>query len=417
MQSLARKASRGQVPDGTESVPFRTPETAPPNLSGSTGEALPCLSGYNSIEIGEIREQKSSATPNSREYQKIWALRKNLAKFVKDYGVERMCFVTLTFKHSVKDWREASRRYNSFRSNYLAEVFEKVLAVIPEPHGNGCWHYHLVAVAKGDIRTGFDWESFLSACEIQENAFKQGKRFNQMTKEDKEKHRTLTKKYSASASSELKSIWSAVREGARACGFGRCETLPVKSEAEQLANYVGKYLAKGFETYGPETKGMQRVRYARGVDRAVKGQVAWAEGRSRRWRRCLGAWARAQGIKEDDFGAMAEKFGSCWAHTYRDTILEQGSRLWFREHTDKTRLENNRQRLGLKLPAGLALNNAKAGDGSSPGSNQKQVEIQYEDKIRNTNGGGSRGAPYMVEESETRGRRSPHHQWRDHGLP
>ena len=417
MQSLARKASTGQVPDGTAIVPFRTPETDPPNLSESTGEALPCLSGYNSIENGGSGEQKPSATPNSREYQKIWALRKNLKKFVKDYGVERVCFVTLTFKHSVKDWREASRRYNSFRSNYLGEVFDKVLAVIPEPHANGCWHYHLVAVANGDIRTGFDWDAFLSACEIQENNFKKGKRFNQMSKEDKARHRTLTKKYSASASPELKGIWSAVREGARACGFGRCETLPVKSAAEQLANYVGKYLAKGFETYGPETKGMQRVRYARGIERAVKGQIAWSEGRSRRWRRCLGAWARAQGIKEDDFQAMSDRFGRCWAHTYRDTILEQGARLWYREKADTTRLKANRQRLGLILPTGLALRTERKGRDSGPGSNQKQEEIPYEDKIRNADGGGTRVAPFMVEESETRKRRSGDRGRRDHGLP
>jgi len=58
-----------------------------------------------------------------------------------------------------------------------------------------------------------------------------------------------------SASAALKSEWEFWRETAPRYGFGRTELMPIKSTAEGISKYVGKYIAKHIDARIEKDKG------------------------------------------------------------------------------------------------------------------------------------------------------------------
>jgi len=157
------------------------------------------------------------------------------------HGVEKIGFLTLTFRDNVQTHKEAQRRLNSLLTNFVSKKdpdtklprYADYIGCV-ERQKSGRIHFHLLIVMSEDIKTGFDFEQVNS------------------------------RNYS-SASNYLKSEWAAWRRSAKLYGFGRCELKPVKSNAEGVSKYIAKYIAKHIENRLPEDKGARLVRYSRGA--------------------------------------------------------------------------------------------------------------------------------------------------------
>jgi hypothetical protein len=138
----------------------------------------------------------------------------------KEFGIERIGFLTLTFEDNVIDHREASRRFHSLRTGVLKGRYERG-AWARQRQSRGAVHFHCVVPLKADIRTGVDFEAFANM------ALPRRQRY-------------------ASAPKALKAEWSAWRDIAPRYHFGRTELLPVRSTKEGIAKYVGRYIGKDF---------------------------------------------------------------------------------------------------------------------------------------------------------------------------
>lgn len=224
---------------------------------------LPCLSNNNSNEgrnKGLFDEELQ--TPSSVRKAEF-VLRTEVRALAKAHGLERLGFFTLTFPKAVMNRVEASRRFNSLLTGVLRKRYKIGIRVLERHKSNGI-HFHCVVVCDGDIRSGFDF----AACE-------NGKR-----------------DYS-SANPYLRREWAFWRETVEKYGFGRHELKPVKSNAEGLAKYVGKYLGKHWAVRRPEDVGARLVSYwgYRGKSAAARRNAgctfSWVNGGARIWRESL----------------------------------------------------------------------------------------------------------------------------------
>lgn len=160
------------------------------------------------------------------------ALTQNVLWLAKTFGVERIGFLTLTFSDAVRSQPEASRRWNSllnvFRNRYRCGV------TVRERHKSGAIHFHSVLVLRSDIRSGIDF----------------AKAFPKTGRGDYR-----------SAPSSLREEWRWLRETLPAHRFGRHQLQPVKSTAEGVARYLGKYIVKTWESRVPDDSGVRLVSY------------------------------------------------------------------------------------------------------------------------------------------------------------
>ena len=197
-------------------------------------------------------------------------------------------FLTLTFKDNVKVNSEASKRFKSLNSHFLAtDPRFGIKIVVKEPQKRGAWHYHVLIQLSEDIRTGFDFEA--------------------MENQD----------YS-SASPYLRKLWKDIREACESYGFGRSELLPVKSNAQAMGYYLGKYISKGIGQRNEDQKGVRLVNYSKGWTRNSP-KFAWNTKNSSLWRSKLALFAKIHGCQE--FYQLSDKLGPNWAYRYLDDII------------------------------------------------------------------------------------------------
>lgn len=211
-------------------------------------------------------------------------------------SVDHVGFLTLTFPDSVTSNKEASRRFHSLRTNYLSknEAFGKWVNQKERQKGRGrkegnagAWHYHLVITLTGDIRSGVNWEE-------------------------------LAKGNYRSASPFLRALWKDLRENLEKYGFGRSELLPIRTNAEMMARYIGKYVSKHIGQREEEDKGVRLTSYSGDwVKNSVK--FAWNTQNAHEWRRKLAKFAKSLGCSE--LYQLSEKLGSGWVYKYLDDIL------------------------------------------------------------------------------------------------
>jgi hypothetical protein len=215
-------------------------------------------------------------------------------------GLACIGFVTVTFKENVTDRDEAQRRFNSLASHFLRpNLLEFIVAV--ERQRRGAIHYHLICAFPFDIRAGFNFE----ACGAANLAKKRG---------DVAEFKRWERVYFASANPALRDWWRRMREAAERYGFGRCETLPVLSNAEGVARYVGTYVRSESENREARDKGMRTLRYS--LDRrAASSAWSWCAGGGRSWR--MGCAVLAAILRCEDFSAV---LGKRWAWDWRRQI-------------------------------------------------------------------------------------------------
>ena len=240
----------------------------------------------------------------------------NLDAMIRRFGLERIAFVTLTFALPVMDFKDASERFKAiFNSTLKPEGLEFI--AVPERQLSGRFHFHLVVAFPYDIRSGFDFDSCIRA-----NAAKRAG--------DQAEFRRLQAIYCRSANANLRRFWSLLRsKKVTRHGFGRCETLPILSNAAALARYVGSYVTSAGKGRLVCDKGMRSVRYSLS-ERAATCRWSWADGNGLHWRRGCQILSL---ILEIPYGEYRKKFGKRWAWRLKEAITALGKNyeqaLWY----------------------------------------------------------------------------------------
>ncbi len=231
----------------------------------------------------------------------------NLDGLIRRVGIERVGFVTLTFADRVVEYKDASRRFNRISTSTLKPEGLEFVAV-PERQMSGRFHFHLAAAFPYDIRSGFDF----AACERAKAAKRDG---------NWAEFRRQQSVYCRSANRHLRQFWALLRQDkVTRHGFGRCETLPLLSNAAALARYVGAYVTSAGRSRLASDKGMRSVRYSL-LERRASCRWSWADGNGLRWRRGCQILSL---ILELPYEQYPKKFGKKWAWRLKETISVLG---------------------------------------------------------------------------------------------
>ena len=217
-----------------------------------------------------------------------------IEKAAAKFGIERIVFVTLTFEDDVQDIREVQRRFKNLYRGVFRRRYGRMI---------GCWertqigriHFHLVVVMPFDCQTGFDFD------EVENKALPRKTRYRSVCK-------------------ALRLEWAYLRRTLPKYGFGRAEMKPVKSSAEGIARYVGKYVSKHIDGREEADKGAKTVRFLNFAlgERTCSSRFAWNTPNSRLWRVKVAEFARREGAKT--MADLKMLFGPHWAFILADTI-------------------------------------------------------------------------------------------------
>ena len=264
----------------------RTPEAAA--ASGTSGPFL-VKNGHNSNGVPLTSPPDRVALPGSARRTAL-ALLVNVRAMADQFGIERLGFLTLTFREHITDAREARRRFNSLATGVIRPRYGRALSVL-ERHKSGRIHFHLLVAMSADIRSGVDFGA-------------------------------LARRDYRSAGDALRSEWAFWRRTAPAYGFGRTELLPVKSDAEAMGRYVGKYLGKHFSARQEADRGIRLVSYI--GERAATSRFSWATPRASAWRDgirlLVSRLHELSELPEPTGEAAARHFGRSWVYRFRRQI-------------------------------------------------------------------------------------------------
>jgi hypothetical protein len=222
------------------------------------------------------------------------ALAHEVMALAREFGIEKLGFLTLTFAENLTDVKEANRRLANVSRRVIKGRYRRAIAV-RERQARGAVHFHLVVVLDVDIRTGVNFEQLSD--------------------------KTLSKRERyASAGASLKAEWAFWRETAPKYGFGRTELLPVKSNAEGIARYVGSYIGEHVRNRIEEDRGSRLVSYIgyKPGDRKASSRFSWGTERGWLWRQKVGAFLRRFGLP--DTAALRNLVGSTWAYVLEEEI-------------------------------------------------------------------------------------------------
>lgn len=255
-------------------------------LAAQGGVPLPCLSSHNSIQRGEVGQWNLLQGSHRKTAQAlVW----NIQAMAEKWGIERLGFLTLTFAENVQAFSLAAKRFNSLASNVLRDRYPQTVRTA-ERQKSGRWHFHCVVVAPGDIRTGSDFDAF-----------------------DRGDYR--------SAGPLLRREWAFWRETAPRYKFGRTELLPVKSTADGIARYVGKYVSKHIGSREERDKGARIVGYVgyKPGEKRASSAFTWLTPHTWEWRVKLAYFARQVGA--ETMGDLQALFGPRWAYHFQGSIV------------------------------------------------------------------------------------------------
>lgn len=202
-------------------------------------------------------------------------------------SVGHIGFFTLTTPDNCTDKAEFSRRWDSFNSNFWKNSphFGHWIGTY-EQQKRGAWHLHILVILPYDIRTGVNFEEFAN------------RRYR-------------------SASPYLRSLWRDLRGACLRYGFGRHEMLPVKSNSEAMARYVGKYISKHIGQRDETAKGKRLITSSQGW---LKNSVhfAWNTEGAKEWRRKVSLFASV--VNCPTMAHLYIKLGPNWAYRHIDSI-------------------------------------------------------------------------------------------------
>lgn len=282
----------------------KPPPFLPTGADGGSEATLLYLSCNNSDEVPSRFNRLSP-------YHKKQAatIRQNAERFLVDFGVENVGFLTLTFPDNVTDHKEASRRFDNLRRRFLSVYFPNWM-LVKERQKRGAWHYHLLVDCQKDIRTGFDFWAYRFIGNLRTSAGAWAV--------VKDKIKPYQRKMARSACPALRSLWSELPEKVKAYGFGRVELMPIETTVEAVSKYVGKYISKHVDSRTEQDKGVRLFDSSRGFVRSST-KFQWNGEGSKEWRKNVEKFAALVGV--DDLEGMSEKFGSRWAYTLQHHVF------------------------------------------------------------------------------------------------
>jgi hypothetical protein len=263
--------------------------------AGSASVSFPCQKPNNSNGCRAGAAQRAIPAALRRT---AFATELNAGAFVERYGLERVLFLTLTFRADVQEAREAQRRFNSFATGVLRKRYLDYLRVF-ERQGNGRVHYHLLVAVDWNCRRGVD-------------------------------HAAIARRDYRTAPVRLRQEWGALRRQCPSYGFGRHEALPIRKSAGAMGRYVAGYITKDFGERGRADRGVRLFSCSRRA-RVATSRFAFASGRAQEWRRGVPRLIRAlQDHWEIPAGppsesVVAEYFGRGWRYRFRHTIAALGA--------------------------------------------------------------------------------------------
>jgi hypothetical protein len=124
-----------------------------------------------------------------------------------------------------------------------------------------------------------------------------------------------------SAGPYLRAEWAFWRNAAKKYGFGRTELMPIKSTADGIARYVGKYIQKNLDCRTAADKGARLVSYSKGAGKVKAGGFAWNSPRAWLWRKKLGQVADKCGIT--NYNELKLTFGARWAWSIQKRVVSE----------------------------------------------------------------------------------------------
>lgn len=256
---------------------------------------LPCLNSNISTERPPIGSLNALSTQAKKS---VFVLSESIHHLAQTYGINHLGFLTLTFAQNITDPAEAQARLNSLLSHVIKKRYREYVGCM-ERQKSGRIHYHLLVVLNQDIRTGVDFVG-------------------------------LANRDYSTAPAGLRVEWAFWRNTAKKYGFGRTELLPVKSNMQAMARYVGKYISKHMEVRKPEDKGVRLVRYSRGA-RVGNTRFQFHSPGAMEWRLKVALFAAHvqasnPGKKVESIADLSEICGKRWAYHHRDTIAAMGMR-------------------------------------------------------------------------------------------
>jgi hypothetical protein len=209
----------------------------------------------------------------------VFALKINVENFIKSFGVNSVCMLTITaVGEAAQSMQAFQKQWNSFATGALRDRYAGYVMVMERSakdrvhahllipigsHVNGQW-------AGVDVRTGYDW-----------NAVK-------------------CRNY-ASASSAIKEEWKWLREKVPAYGFGSWVHMePLKTNALAVSKYVSKYIGKHVSKRLRADQGARLVRYSRARN-AATCKFSFVSPSSFLWRRKQSLVAEKLGVSNQSY--------------------------------------------------------------------------------------------------------------------
>lgn len=265
-------------------------KTGPDEAQAEEAPVLPCLL--------QTTAPKGARNAVAKKAETLFLC---LSDVIARNGLERVAFHTLTFAKNVTCREKAQKHFHSYATHFLAGRVKEWICNV-ERQGRGAIHFHLIIAFDYDVRRGFDFEKCIAA--------NRAKKRGNLTQ-----HAALMREVYPTANRNLRNWWTAVRENAPKYGFGRCETLPILSNSEAVARYVGSYVGTELAGRQLRDKGLRTIRYA--VERrAATIRWAWAGGPAQEWRRGCHILSVLLDIG-DDFTPI---LGNRWAYNWREEI-------------------------------------------------------------------------------------------------
>ncbi len=289
--------------------------------SGATG--LTCLSSNNSAEQQKIDTEKNielalKAANLLTNYHKKQAhtLMSNVKRFFCLIpSTSHALFLTLTFKDHITDFKEASRRFNSMAKHLFKEsgLYGVHWIRSAERQKSGRMHYHLLIETKKEVSSGWDWSGYQEGMK----AKKEGKTFAVVN--------ALCKKTYVTRNAALKEIWDANTLAMANYGFGVSSALPIRSNEEAVAFYIGKYVSKHVGAREKRDLGMRLITYSQGWGKNSM-KISWYNKNSIEWRRKTEKFIRytigSTGKSARDHHRMSQIHGKRWVWKFREEIFD-----------------------------------------------------------------------------------------------
>lgn len=220
-------------------------------------------------------------------------------------SLDQVGFLTITTPDNCSDKKEFYSRFNSFNTNYFSKSphFSHWLGV-KERQGRGALHIHMLVHVSQDIRTGFDWDSYLLSNDL---------------RQQKKPYRHVAAKCYRSATDYLNMLWQELRTVLPKYGLGRSELLPIRTNIEGIARYIGGYIGKHIGKRHLEDRGMRLIVSSRGWSKH-SSRFSWVSPGAQEWRKKVAIFALLMGCA--DHYDLKKKLGPRWAYHYAKVVHE-----------------------------------------------------------------------------------------------